>query len=571
VTKKSPGEFAAESYSGDPAEDFEYCLLKKIPFRNLEHAARHKDGRTRVLESSGNPFFDEAGRYKGCKGLTRDITDRKRLEDEHAMKAMLLDSVKDAVFLHDTEGRIVYANEAAYVQLGYAGDSLSNMMFQRLLTPASAKDFSAQTEYAVKHGKVVFESEHVRTDGGIMPVETQAHSLELDGEKFVLRLVRDISERKLTEKALKESEEKFRVTFENAPVGMCLTNTEGRILSVNGTLCGITGYSREQILQRSFTEFTHPEEIGPTSDWLRRLLAEEPAAGSVEQRYLGSDGRVINMEVSASVLRQAQGKPAGLIMALKDITRRKEAERAQKQLMKELEKTNSEISQFNSLIAHDLQEPLRMVRSYSQLLEKRLAGKLDAEGEEFFSYVMNGGKLMQKMLEDLMLYLHQGANPEKLQDTDMNEIVAQALALLKSSISENQAAVSCGRLPVIFADKTQMLHLLQNLLGNAIKFKGGKPPDIYVKCEAGETSYVFSVGDTGIGIAPQFLDRIFKIFQRLHTREEYPGTGVGLALCRKIVENHGGRIWAKSEPGKGTVICFTIPKQAAAEAKGGGG
>jgi|GEM_PF-1300842 len=567
---KSPFAFIAETGEGEELEGFGYCLLKKLPFRNIEHPSRHKDGRTRVLESSGNPFFDETGRYKGYKGLTRDITDRKRLEDEHEMKAMLLDSVKDAVFLHDLEGRIVYANEAAYAQLGYAEDAMSNMMFQRLLTPESAKEFARQTQYAVSRGKAVFESEHVRTDGGVMPAETQAHALELDGEKFVLRVVRDVSERKLTEKALKESEERFRVTFENAPLGMCLTDEKGKIQAANSALCSISGYSRGEILNHNFMEFIHPEEAGLTSEWLLSLLeGTHPVSGTVEHRYLGRADCVINMEISASVLRHAHGAPVGLIMALKDITGRKEAERAQRQLLKELEKTNAEISQFNSLIAHDLQEPLRMVRSYSQLLEKRLEGKLDPKGAEFFNYVMNGGKLMQKMLEDLMTYLHEGTNPEMLQDVDLNEVMAQVLSLLSSSICANQVTVACGKLPVIVADKAQMTHLLQNLVGNAIKFRGSAPPRVSVSCEAGENADVFSVADNGIGIAPQFLERVFKIFQRLHTREEYPGTGVGLALCRKIVENHGGRIWANSEPGKWTAISFSIPRRAGAAGERG--
>ena len=442
--EKNPVNFICDG-DEESGSELKTSLLKKKPFRNIESDVPHKDGRMLVLESSGNPAFDGNGRYRGYRGVTRDISERKRLEDENEMKAILLDSVNDAIFMHDLDGRIVYANEAGYAQLGYTEEEMRNAMFQQLLTPEAAREFAANTKSALEQGKAIFESEHRLSNGSIMPVETHAHAIELDGEKFILRVVMDITERKAIE-------------------------------------------------------------------------------------------------------------------------------RAQRQLMKELESTNSEISQFNSLIAHDLQVPLRMVRSYSQLLEKRLAGKLEPGAAEFLDYVMKGGGLMQKMLDDLMHYLREGANPEILQEVGMDKVLEQVLCLLKGPIEDSGAEIARGPLPVVKADSAQMTHLLQNLIGNAIKFRGAYAPRISVSCaEAGE-EYVFTVGDNGIGIAPQFLERVFKIFQRLHTREEYPGTGVGLALCKKIAENHGGRIWAESGPGKGTAFHFSIPKNppgfAAQEKKG---
>lgn len=430
--EKSPVKFICDG-DEEAGERLKTSLLKRQVFRNIESRVPHKDGRILVLESSGNPAFDGNGRYRGYRGVTRDITERKRLEDENEMKAILLDSVNDGIFMHDLDGRIVYANEAGYAQLGYTEEEMRNAMFQQLLTPEAARKFAETTERALEQGKAVFESEHRLCHGGVMPVETHAHAIELDGEKFILRVVMDISERKAIE-------------------------------------------------------------------------------------------------------------------------------RAQRQLMKELESTNSEISQFNSLIAHDLQVPLRMVRSYSQLLEKRLAGKLEPEAGEFLDYVMKGGSLMQKMLDDLMHYLREGANPEIFEEVGMDSVLEQVLCLLKGPVEDSGAEITRGPLPAVKADRAQMTHLLQNLIGNAIKFRGAYAPRIAVSCAEAGHEYIFTVSDNGIGIAPQFLERVFKIFQRLHTREEYPGTGVGLALCKKIVENHGGRIWAESGPGKGTAFHFTIPR-----------
>ncbi len=536
-------------------------MLNRKSFRDLESATAHKDGRERVLESSGNPVFGEAGRFAGYRGISRDITERKRLEGENELKATLLDSVKDAIYLHDPEGRIVYANEAAYGQQGYTEEGMNDINFRQLLTPASAAEFAAHTKYALEQGKAVFGSEHQRADGGIMPAETHAHALELDGEKFVLRVVRDITERKQAERALRESEEKFRVTFESAPVGMCLADTEGRILTANGAMCSILGYSMGELLHRGFPEFAHADDKASVLKWLPRIVNGGPAPRSLELLFTGRDGRLISAEVSAAGFRHSPGGQPGLIIALQDITERKENDRAQRKLMKELQSTNSEIMQFNSLIAHDLQEPLRMVRSYSQLLEKRLAGKLDGAAQEFLGYVINGGKLMQKMLEDLMYYLREGANPEELQEVDLDKVMGQVLFLLKSSIEETKASVTCARLPVVIANKSQMMHLMQNLVGNAIKFRRDEPPRVSVTCEAAQGEYIFKVSDNGIGVDPKFSERVFKIFQRLHSREEYPGTGVGLALCKKIVENHGGRIWLESAPGKGTAIYFSVARR----------
>lgn len=559
---RSPLEFIC---AGDEAaaRRLTSSLLNKKSFRNIESGTIHKDGRERVLESSGNPVFVDAGRFAGYRGISRDITERKRLEDENELKATLLDSVKDAIYLHDLEGRIVYANEAAYGQLGYTEEGMNDINFRQLLTPASAGEFAAHTKYALEQGKAVFGSEHLRADGGIMPAETHAHALELDGEKFVLRVVRDITERKQAERALKESEEKFRVTFESAPVGICLADTEGRILTANSAMCSVLGWSMGELKQRGFSEFAHTNDKASVSKWLPRVANGEPAPRSLELLFTGRDGRLISAEVSAAGFRHSPGGQPGLIIALQDITGRKENDRAQRKLMKELQSTNAEIMQFNSLIAHDLQEPLRMVRSYSQLLEKRLAGKLDGVAREFLGYVINGGKLMQKMLEDLMYYLREGANQEELQEVDLDKVMGQVLFLLKSSIEETKASVTFGRLPVVMANKSQMMHLMQNLVGNAIKFRRDEPPRVSVTCEAAQGEYIFKVSDNGIGVDPKFSERVFKIFQRLHSREEYPGTGVGLALCKKIVENHGGRIWLESEPGKGTAIYFSVTRRSA--------
>ena len=225
----------------------------------------------------------------------------------------------------------------------------------------------------------------------------------------------------------------------------------------------------------------------------------------------------------------------------------------------ELERSNAELQQFAYVASHDLQEPLRMVSSFTQLLAKRYQGKLDKDADEFIAYAVDGANRMQRLLNDLLTYSRVTTHGRPLKLTDCEAVFDQAVANLRVTIEEDGAAVTHDPLPPVKADATQLVQLFQNLVGNAIKFRSKEPPCVHVsvKQEAGE--WVFSVHDNGIGIAPQYFDRIFLIFQRLHGRRAYPGTGTGLATCKRIVERHNGRIWVESELGKGSTFYFTIP------------
>lgn len=225
----------------------------------------------------------------------------------------------------------------------------------------------------------------------------------------------------------------------------------------------------------------------------------------------------------------------------------------------ELERSNAELEQFAYVSSHDLQEPLRMVGSYTQLLARRYKGKLDADADEFIGFAVDGVTRMQRLINDLLQYSRVGTKGRDPEPTDSGVVLERALANLKIAIEDNKATVAHGPLPVVMADDRQLEQLFQNLVGNAIKFHGDEPPQVDIRAERSNGSWMFAVRDNGIGIEPQYYDRIFQVFQRLHTRAEYAGTGIGLAVCKKIVERHGGRIWLESEPGKGTSFRFTLP------------
>lgn len=240
---------------------------------------------------------------------------------------------------------------------------------------------------------------------------------------------------------------------------------------------------------------------------------------------------------------------------------RKRAEEELKETLEDLERSNKELEQFAYVASHDLQEPLRMVASYVQLLERRYKDKLDSDAHEFIAYAADGASRMQSMINDLLDYSRVGTTGKTFEKTDCAHVLGQAIVNLQEVIGESGAVVTNDDLPIIKADETQLIQLFQNLIDNAIKFRGKEPPRIHVTSKKKEKEWLFSVQDNGIGISSQYAERVFVIFQRLHNRKKYPGTGIGLAISKRIVERHGGQIWMESKPGKGSTFFFTIPRK----------
>lgn len=247
--------------------------------------------------------------------------------------------------------------------------------------------------------------------------------------------------------------------------------------------------------------------------------------------------------------------PEAVRRALNEKRLREEHKRAQQ----ELARSNQDLEQFAYVASHDLQEPLRMVATYTQLLAERYRGQLDANADKYINYAVDGALRMQALVQDLLAFSRVGRLDPDLQSTDCNTVVAMALQNLQAAISESGAQILCERLPVILADGPQLLQVFQNLLGNAIKFRGSDPPAIRVSAHLEAKAWVFSVSDNGIGIDPEHSEIIFVIFKRLHTRAEYPGSGIGLSICKKIIERQGGQMWVESGRGRGSTFRFTIP------------
>ncbi len=280
-----------------------------------------------------------------------------------------------------------------------------------------------------------------------------------------------------------------------------------------------------------------------------------------EIRALKKNGEEFDCEIDIRKISMPTGNSPMFTVFMRDITERKLAMEKLLLLNKELERSNNELQQFAYIASHDLQEPLRMVTSYMQLLSERYKGRLDSNADEFIAYAVDGATRMKSLIEALLAYSRVGTQGKEFESIECEAILKQALNNLQMALKDKKAEVTHDPLPTIMADRQQIVQLFQNLVGNAIKFHNEQSPRIHVSAVLKDKEWIFSVQDNGIGIAPEYSERIFTIFQRLHGREEYAGSGIGLSICRKIIERHGGRIWCESQPEKGTTFYFTLPAQ----------
>ncbi len=379
---------------------------------------------------------------------------------------------------------------------------------------------------------------------------------------------------------LRLSDARYRRLFETAQDGILILDAKtGQVVDANPFMKDLLGYSQEEFVGRKLWE------IGPfkAEDASKSAFAALQLNDRLHYEGLpleAKDGRRVEVEfISNAYLVDA----TRLIQCnIRDITERMRVNQALEAANKEmafqieekgkradelaminaeLARSNAELEQFAYVATHDLQEPLRAVASCVQLLQKRYEGQLDERADEFIAHAVDGTKRMQTLINDLLAYSRISTHAQVFASTNCESVLAEVLANLMVAIAESGAVVTRDALPTLSGDATQLTQLFQNLIGNALKFRGDRPPKIHVGAVRKHGEWRFSVADNGIGMEPQYFERVFLVFQRLHTRKEYQGTGIGLAICKKVVERHGGRIWAESEPGLGATFCFTIPER----------
>jgi PAS domain S-box-containing protein len=377
---------------------------------------------------------------------------------------------------------------------------------------------------------------------------------------LVTAAIRDISLRREAEKHLARMEGRYRGLLEAAPDAMVVVNPGGEIVLLNVQAEKQFGYSRDELVGQKVKNII-PEGFAErlVADALRSAedaLAQQIGTGIelIARRKNGSD---FPIELMLSPLESAEG--ILVTAAIRDISVRKKAEENLLDKVGELNRSNEELGQFAYIASHDLQEPLRMVASYTQLLSRRYKGKLDADADEFIAFAVDGASRMQRLIQDLLTYSRVGTKGLELLRVSSEGALQQALINLRSAIDESGALVTHDPLPAVLADEMQLIQLFQNLVGNAIKYQNTGIPRVHISAARNSAmKWIFSVKDNGLGIDPQYFEKIFGMFQRLHKREEFAGTGIGLAICKKIVERHGGSISVESQPGQGSTFQFAL-------------
>jgi PAS domain S-box-containing protein len=361
--------------------------------------------------------------------------------------------------------------------------------------------------------------------------------------------------------SLKETESQFRTLAENSPDLIIRVNSDLNYLYVNSTVENIIGKPPEFVIGKNIDEIELPPEY--KSYFKERYLKLFKTGEEIHDEFEFPTVEGLRFFKTSVVPEyNPKGEVETALTLTRDITERKELEDNLNKMVSELERSNYELEQFAYIISHDLQEPLRTVTSFTQLLEMRYKGKLDKNADEFIGYIVDGSSRMRQMIQDLLEFSRVTTKGGEFTPINTEKLLKQTLSSIKTVIDENKAEITYDSLPIVIADDKQIQRVFQNLILNAIKFK--KPdetPKIHVSSTKDEENkeYVFSVSDNGIGIETKYFDRIFAIFQRLHTREEYSGTGIGLSVVKRTIERHGGRIWVESEPNKGSTFYFTLP------------
>ncbi|MEI7867596.1 MAG: PAS domain S-box protein [Candidatus Methylumidiphilus sp.] len=440
--------------------------------------------------------------------------------------------------------------------------------FVESLHPDDAESVMAAVHAQVRQGIPYATEYRIQRKDGTYSWWTARGLAERSADGKPVRMigtVTDITRRKQAEDALHESEARFRAIFEQSFHGVAqIISKTGRIVLVNQKYCDITGYSHEELLQASFQSIIHPDDLQADRDNIQHLIAGETQGFALEKRYYHKKGHIVWVNLTVSPIWLPGQKPTYHIAVVEDISARKQMEERLASTRADLERSNRELEQFAYIASHDLQEPLRMIASYTQLLAQRYEGQLDDKAQKYIGYAVDGATRMQRLINDLLEYSRVSTRAQPPGTVDAEKILAEVKKNLSATLLENQATVTHDDLPAISVDATQFLQLLQNLIGNAIKFRCEDAPQIHISARDCGNEWLFSVRDNGIGFEAKFAERIFVIFQRLHTRQEYPGTGIGLAICKRIVERHGGKIWCESVPGLGTTFYFTIPKSTGA-------
>jgi PAS domain S-box-containing protein len=544
-------------------------IERGVPY-DIEYRAVWPDSSVHWLAAKGREHRSPEGVAVHMLGVVMDVTERKDAEKHLAQMEGryrgLLEAAPDAMVVVNQSGEIVLLNVQAEKQFGYRRDELVGQKVKNIIPEGFAERLVADgtrtaAEALAQQIGTGTELRGRRKDGSEFPIEIMLSPLDSAEGIQVTAAIRDVTTRKTAEKALREAEERFRALANNISQLAWMADEKGYIFWYNQRWFDYTGTTLEEMAGWGWRKVHHPDHVQQVVTKISNCFQ----TGEVWEDTFplrGRDGDYRWFLSRAVPIRDLEGTVSRWFGTNTDITERKKSEEHLLKAVEELKRSNDELQQFAYVASHDLQEPLRMVASYTQLLARRYKGRLDSEADEFIAFAVDGANRMQRLIQDLLAYSRAGINGKVLREISSENALKEALINLRAMIEESGAVVTHDSLPAITTDDTQLAQVFQNLVGNAIKYHSAEVPHVHVSAtKNGGKEWIFSVRDNGLGIAPQYFERIFILFQRLHGRTEFKGTGIGLAICKKILERLGGRIWVESEPEKGSTFYFALPER----------
>lgn len=520
------------------------------------------------ISVTGGPLRDESGALKGGVVVFRDISEYKRAEqtlrDSEALYHSLVESLPLNVYRKDLQSRFTFGNQKFVRAIGHAPEQFIGKTDYDFYPKELADKYRRDDLRVIEKGEIFEDIEEHRDPGGEM---TYVHVLKtrvFDARGEVIGtqgMFWDITAQKHTEDMLARERDLLHTLMDNIPDTIYFKDLDSQFTRINKAQELVLGVADPyEAIGKTDFDFFPAEQARESFDDEQKILQTGQALIGKAEKVQRADGYSHWVSTTKVPIRGKDGRISGLFGISRDITDLEQARMALEKSADELKRSNAELEQFAYVASHDLQEPLRMVASYLQLLDRRYRDRLDDDAREFIDYAVDGAARMRTLISDLLAYSRVGTHGQPFERIDCEKLLTRVLANLLVALDESNATITHDELPKLVGDPVQIEQLLQNLVANAVKFrKKNESPTVHLSASRAGNQWIFSVRDNGIGIDAEHRDRIFVIFQRLHSWTEYPGTGIGLAICKRIVERHGGRMWIESQPGKGSTFFFTIP------------
>jgi len=565
-----------ENFSGTAAEFFQAMhpddrlvvqeALKKAidqdtPYET-EYRAVWPDDSVHHIAVRGKVQRDSAGRPLRLLGVCWEITERRRVEEKLNRQAQLLNLSSEAIFMWELGGVIIYWSHGAERLYGYTSEEAVGRVSHDLLKTVHPQGSDSIEAMLTQNASWAGELLHITKDGTRVTVESRHQLIKDDmGRQIVLETTRDITERKQVEEALRKSEGKYRNLVKYAPAVIYEMDLQGtKFYSVNEAMCNTLMYTREELLSIKPADLLNEEGRSLFKERVRKKLAGERIDEAVEYLIRRKDGEWIHTTVNMAAYTYADEKSTRVVVIAYDITEQKKAEKALQERTQQLEEANRELESFSYSVSHDLKAPLRAIEGYSRILVKKYGETLGEDAAHMVGVIRNSTEKMVVLIDDLLSFSRVLKSSMTFSDIDMDKLASDVWDDIRTACQERELDVKVAKLLPGFGDRALIRQVLFNLFSNAVKFTNSRKPGIIeVSSYLEPGSVVYRVKDNGVGFDMAYYDKLFGVFQRLHSQEEYEGTGVGLAIVQRIVQRHGGRVWAEGEVDKGAAFYFALP------------